>query len=73
MNNFIKRKRGTMATHETPLQQAIKWISERRRENPDAKMYNLIDEASQHFNLSPRDGEFLFNHFLTISPRIDRD
>ncbi len=41
------------------LQRAIRWISDRRHESPDAALLPLVDEAAQRFDLSPRDTEFL--------------
>lgn len=41
------------------LRKAIKWVSERRSENPDISPVQLADEASLQFDLSPKDSEFL--------------
>ena len=41
------------------LQQAIRWISDRLLEHPDAARLALVDEAARRFDLSPRDAEFL--------------
>ncbi|MFC1852448.1 hypothetical protein ACFL27_19795 [candidate division CSSED10-310 bacterium] len=35
------------------LRRAVKWISDERRDNADAKTGALIDEAGKRFNLSP--------------------
>jgi len=44
---------------QTPLQKALSWIKEQKRLNPGLSRFQLIDEASRRFNLSPREGEFL--------------
>jgi hypothetical protein len=46
------------------LRKAIKWVSDQRIEDPESKLYRLVEEASQEFDLSPKDEEFLV-HFFT--------
>jgi hypothetical protein len=46
------------------LRKAIKWVSDQRIEDPESKLYQLVEEASQEFDLSPKDEEFLV-HFFT--------
>ncbi len=41
------------------LRNAVKWISEKRKENPDTNLSHLVDQASFQFDLSPKDSEFL--------------
>ena len=41
------------------LRNAIRWISARRLESPQAPAAKLIEEAALRFDLSPRDVEFL--------------
>jgi hypothetical protein len=43
------------------LEQAIRWLSDRRREAPDVKPAALVDEAARRFDLSPRDADFLLD------------
>lgn len=43
------------------LEQAIRWLSDRRREAPAARPAALVDEAARRFDLSPRDAEFLLS------------
>ena len=43
------------------LRKAVKWISEERKYNPEAKSSKLIEEACLKFDLSPMDAEYLFN------------
>ena len=41
------------------LKKAIKFISEKRQENPDINLNKLVDDAGLQFDLSPKDCEFL--------------
>lgn len=41
------------------LRNAVKWISEQRKENPDASLQHLIEKAGVMFNLSPKDEIYL--------------
>jgi len=41
------------------LKKAVKWISEKRKENPDINLNKLVDEAGFQFDLSPKDSQFL--------------
>jgi len=43
------------------LRKAVKWISEERKYNPEAKASKLIEEACLKFDLSPMDAEYLQN------------
>jgi hypothetical protein len=43
------------------LERAVRWVSDARRERPDAKPLELADEAARRFDLSPRDAEFLLD------------
>jgi len=43
------------------LRKAVKWISEERKYNPEAKLSKLIEEACLKFDLSPMDAEYLLN------------
>jgi hypothetical protein len=45
------------------LRKAVKWISEERKYDPDAKLSKLIEEACLKFDLSPMDGEYLLSFF----------
>lgn len=47
---------------ETPLAKAIAWIDAELQANPRADLAALADEAGRRFELTPLDGEFLFNH-----------
>lgn len=39
--------------------QAVRWISDMRQDGDNRPIHLLIEEASQRFNLSPKDEEFL--------------
>lgn len=41
------------------LRKAVKWISEERKYDPEAKLAKLIEEACLKFDLSPMDAEYL--------------
>ena len=51
-----------MAAGEAPIKQAVTWIDDQLRDNPDADRVKLVDEASQRFDLSPLDADFLLRH-----------
>lgn len=51
-----------MAAGEAPIKQAVKWIDDQLRDNPNADRIKLVDEASRRFDLTPLDTDFLFRH-----------
>ncbi|WP_373045278.1 hypothetical protein [Vulgatibacter sp.] len=56
-----------MAQRGEALRHAVQWISNRRQENPDLKLWQLIDEASLQFDLSPPDAEFLLRNWKELA------
>lgn len=50
-----------MGSEGAKLRQAVQWISDRRREDPDAKVAVLVSEAAFRFDLSPKDEMALFS------------
>ncbi len=50
------------------LRQAVRWISERRRDDPKLKLAQAIDAASKRFDLSPAEADFLLRE-LAQHPR----
>jgi hypothetical protein len=42
------------------LRKAVKWISEKRKENPGIDICRIVSEAGMRFDLSPKDEDFLF-------------
>jgi hypothetical protein len=51
-----------MSASEAPVRQAVKWLDEQLRDNPQADRAKLVDEASRRFDLSPLDADFLYRH-----------
>ena len=47
---------------EAPITQAVKWIDDQLLDRPRADRLKLVDEASQRFDLTPLDAEFLYRH-----------
>jgi hypothetical protein len=41
------------------IRNAVKWISEQRKDNPEVSLQNLIGKAGVMFNLSPKDVIYL--------------
>jgi len=41
------------------VRRAVKWISEMRKDDPQADSRKLVEEACLKFNLSPMDAEYL--------------
>jgi hypothetical protein len=41
------------------LRNAVKWIAEERKADPDKSLKRIINEAGSKFNLSPADMEYL--------------
>jgi len=48
------------------MRKAVKWISDKRLDNPEASLIKLIQDACLKFDLPPKDAEFLM-HSLTES------
>jgi len=46
------------------LKNAVKYMSEQMKENPDIDKNSLIDDASRKFDLNPNQTEFLINKFV---------
>ena len=46
------------------IRKAIKWISDERKYNPEAKPIKLVEEACLKYDLSPKDAEYLTNFVL---------
>lgn len=51
------------------VRRAVRWISDRRREEPKINSLRLVGEASFRFDLSPLEGEWLLHTFgRPVSP-----
>jgi hypothetical protein len=48
-------------TNGDGIKGALKWLAERRSEEPAAPRMRLIDEAGRRFDLTPLEVEFLVN------------
>lgn len=44
-----------------PLRKAVRWISDRRRDDAAADVKALVSEAGLRFDLAPLDQEYLWN------------
>jgi len=45
------------------VRRALRWIAERRREEPEQKLGRLLDQAMRRFDLSPIQCERLLEHY----------
>ena len=45
------------------LRRAVRWVSERLREREDQPLMLLVSEATLHFDLTPREGEYLLEFY----------
>jgi hypothetical protein len=50
------------------LRRATKWISDKRLDHPEAKLFKLIEEACLEFDLTPKDEEFLIRFLAETGP-----
>jgi len=61
-NDWGLQRRIPMATIQPKgerVRQAVKWISENRKEDDKRSVYRLIQDASLRFTLSPKEEDFL--------------
>lgn len=49
---------------EESMKNAIKYISEQLKDDPEYNKNDLVDEASRKFDLSPLQTEFLINKYV---------
>ena len=45
------------------VRKAVQWISDKRQYEEGGPLVTLVEQASERFNLSPKDEEFLFRFF----------
>jgi hypothetical protein len=45
------------------LKKALQWLSDRRRDEPDAPRNKLIEEAGNRFDLTPIEVQFLYDNW----------
>jgi hypothetical protein len=55
-----------MSAGEAPIKQAVKWIDEQMRADPQSDRTKLIDEAGRRFDLTPLQSDFLLRE---LGPR----
>jgi hypothetical protein len=55
--------RGGVTPGGEDLRRALKWLSDRRLEDPRAPRAKLVDEAGLRFDLSPAEVEFLLREW----------
>jgi hypothetical protein len=49
----------TIMPEGNAIRNAVKWISDKRQDDPSTSIQKLMDEAGLKFNLSPKEQEFL--------------
>lgn len=59
----MTERRGGIVPSSDGLKSALRWLSERRQEDPSAPRGKLIDEAALRFDLSPVEVEFLLGNW----------
>lgn len=55
----MAEKRGGVIPAGEGIRAALKWLSDRRQEEPSAPRMRLIEEAALRFDLTPVETEFL--------------
>jgi len=56
------------------LQQAVRWISDRLRTDPETAVQPLVREAISRFDLTPKEGEELVDFYRKASaPQSEPD
>ncbi len=55
--------KGQIPPHGDALRRALRWLDEKRRDEPNASRVKLIDEAALRFDLSPNEVEFLLKNW----------
>jgi hypothetical protein len=56
---MTERRGSTILPAGEAIRDALRWLSERRREAPAAPRAKLIEEAALRFDLTPLDADFL--------------
>ncbi len=59
----------TIIQHEEHVRRALKYIADRKLENPSLDVIDLLDDAGQRFNLSPLDQKALEHMFREMGSR----
>lgn len=53
------------------LRRAVRFISEKLQENAERPILSLVDEASQRFDLTPKESEYLIEFYREALRRKD--
>jgi len=61
-------RRGGIIPSGEGIKKALRWLSERRQDDPAAARGKLIDEAALRFDLSPMEVEFLLTRWKGEAP-----
>ena len=59
----MAENRGGIIPGGEAIRSAMKWLSDRRQEDPQAPRMKLIEEAALKFDLSPMEVDFLVNQW----------
>ncbi len=59
----MAEKRGGIVPGGDSIRSALKWLSDRRLQDPAAPRMKLIEEAALRFDLTPLDVEFLVRNW----------
>ena len=54
---------GTVLPQSESLRRAVQWISEELKLDEDQNKMKLVNEATLKFDLSPSEGDFLYNMY----------
>ena len=54
---------GTVLPQSESLRRAVQWISEELKLDENQSKMKLLNEATLKFDLTPKDGEFLYNMY----------
>jgi hypothetical protein len=52
-----------VAPESEKVRKAVQWISDKRQYEEGGPLTTLVEQASERFNLSPKEEEFLFRFF----------
>ncbi len=53
----------TVAPEGEQLKKAVRWLAERRQEDPKAPRAKLIEEAGAKYDLTPLQLQYLYDHW----------
>jgi hypothetical protein len=51
------------------LRRALRWIADRRLEQPEAPLVRVLDEAARRFDLTPLECEYLLEQYRSARER----